>query len=235
MDVLKQTYKLKSRDVNMFLRLRTSQLFEIMQEIATDHSELLGAGIEKIRSKNLMWVLARQNVEISRMPSYNEYITIETWPGTTVHSLYPRYYRILDSKGENILNSSSIWILADMKERSLVPSSLSGIAFSYNKRGMEIALPSPPRQFFTDRRFSFSVPFSYIDMNRHMNNTRYFDLADNLSPFAITGRVPKKINVEYSSELLLGNSYDLFYGLDGNRFFLKAGEEKSFFRIVYDY
>ncbi len=235
MELYTLSYALRSRDVNMFQRLRSSQLFELLQEAATDHSELLGSGIAVIRAKNLMWVLARQNVEIGRMPAYGEQIVIETWPGNTVHSLYPRYYRILDSKGETIISSSAIWMLADMSERTLVPSSRSGFEFSNDKRGMEIALPSPPRSFFTDQSTSFTVPFSYVDMNGHMNNTRYFDLADNLSPAALAGRDPKRILVEYSAELRLGGSYELFYGQRDERFFLKAGGEKPLFRIVIDY
>ena len=235
MELYTMPYTLRSRDVNMFQRLRSSQLFELMQEAATDHSELLGAGVDVIRAQNLMWVLARQNVEIARMPSYGEKITIETWPGKTVHSMYPRYYRLLDAKGDAVVNSSAIWLLADMSERTLVPSSRSGFEFSYEKRGMEIPLPSPPRSFFTDKSIFFTVPFSYVDMNGHMNNTRYFDLVDNLSPAALFGRDPTRIIVEYSAELRLNGEYELLYGQVENRFYLKTGGEKPLFRIVMDY
>ena len=235
MEIYSLPCRLRSRDVNLFQRLRPSQLFELLQEAATDHSERLGCGIGYIRPKGLMWVLARQNVEIARMPSYGEEIVVETWPGRTVHSLYPRYYRVLDADGTPIIESSAIWMLADLNERTLVPSSQSGIEYSFVKRGMELALPSPPRSFFTDKVLSFTVPFSYVDMNGHMNNTRYFDLADNLSPNAVKGRDPQRILVEYSAELLGGQSYDLFYGQDGERFFLKAGKDKPLFRIVMDY
>ena len=235
MEIYSLPYTIRSRDVNMFRHLRPSQLFELLQEAATDHSELLGAGISVIRRQNLMWVLARQNVEIARMPVYGERITVETWPTKTVHSLYPRYYRLLDEQGETIASSSSIWMLVDMSERSLVPSAQSGIDFSFEKRGFEISLPSPPRSFFTDQSTSFTVPFSYVDMNGHMNNTRYFDLADNLSPAALAGRDPVRILVEYSAELRLGKEYELQYGCGGERFFLKTGGEKPLFRIVMNY
>ena len=235
MEIYTLPYTLRSRDVNMFHRLRSSQLFELLQEAATDHSELLGAGIDVIRKKNLMWVLARQSVELLRMPSYGEKVLIETWPGKTVHSLYPRYYRLLDENGDALVNSSSIWMLADLNERSLVPSSKSGIDFSFEKRGIEIALPSPPRTFYTDHNSFFTVPFSYVDMNGHMNNTRYFDLADNLSPAALAGRDPVRILVEYSAELLLDHRYELLYGQEGERFFLKTAGDKPHFRIVMDY
>ena len=235
MEIYTLPYRLKSRDVNMFSRLRVSQLFELLQEAATDHSDILGAGVHDIRPKGLMWVLARQNVEIARMPSYDEAIAIETWPGKTVHSLYPRYYRILDNAGEPIIESSAIWMLADMRERKLVPSSRSGIEFSFENRGVEIALPSPPRTFHTDQSLSFTVPFCYVDMNGHMNNTRYFDLADNLSPSAADGRDPKRILVEYSSELRLAENYELLYGQKDGRFYLRTGDDKPRFRIVMEY
>ena len=235
MEVYTLSCTVRSRDVNMFQHMRPSQLFELLQEAATDHSELLGAGVDVIRAKNLMWVLARQNVEIARMPSYGEKIVVETWPGKTVHSLYPRYYRLLDARGDAIVNSSAIWMLADLSERTLVSSSRSGFEFANEKRGFEIPLPSPPRSFFTNRSVSFTVPFSYIDMNGHMNNTRYFDLADNLSPAALAGRDPVRILVEYSAELRLGSSYELLYGQTDDRFCLKTGGDKPLFRIVMDY
>lgn len=235
MEIYTQSYRLKSRDVNMFRHLRSSQLFELLQEAATEHSERLGTSIHEIRKKNLMWVLARQNVEVGRMPLYGEEITVETWPGKTIHSLYPRYYRILDSDGNAIVQSSAIWMLADVNERTLVPSSQSGIDFSFEKRGLEIALPSPPRSFFTDKSLFFTVPFSFVDMNGHMNNTRYFDLAENLSPAAAAGRDPAKIIVEYSAELLLNQEVELLYGQEGERFFMKTGGAKPLFRLVMDY
>ncbi len=235
MEIYTLPYTVRSRDVNMFQHMRLSQLFELLQEAATDHSELLGAGVGVIRKQNLMWVLARQSVEIARMPVYGESLTVETWPGKTLRSLYPRYYRLLDAQGEALVDSSSIWLLADMSERTLVSPAQSGIDFSFDKRGVEIALPSPPRSFPADQSLRFTVPFSYVDMNGHMNNTRYFDLADNLSPAALAGRDPVRVLVEYSSELRLGNSYELFYGREGERFFLKAGRDKPLFRIAIDY
>ena len=228
-------YTLRSRDVNMFRRLRTSQLFEIMQETATDHSELIGTGINVIRSKGLMWVVALQLVEIERMPEYGETIRVETWPGRTTHSLYPRYHRITDASGEAIINTSAIWTLVDVNERRLVSSAQSGIDFGFDRTGRELPLPKPPRTFYTDSGFEFTVPFSYVDMNGHMNNVKYFDLAENVFPAAAEGRAPRKIVIEYASELLLGEKYEILWGSEGDRYYIRSGGERPSFRIVMDY
>ena len=219
MELYSFPYRLRSRDVNKFRHLRPSQLFELLQEAATDHSDILHVGINEIRRQNLMWVLARQSVEILRMPVYGEEITVETWPGKTIHSLYPRYYRLLDAEGQRVL----------------VPSARSGIKFGFEKRGIELSLPSPPRSFYTDCSTTFTVPFSYIDMNGHMNNTRYFDLVDNLSTAAAEGKDPSKILVEYSAELLQDQEYEILYGVSDNRFYLRTGGDKPLFRIMMEY
>ena len=153
MEIYSENYQLKSRDVNMYRTLRMSALFEIMQETATEHSEILGSGIDVIRARNLMWVLALQSVEIARMPRYREQIRIETWPGRTVHSLYPRYHCISDSEDNCIIRSSAIWTLADIEERKLVSSSQSGFDYEGIKTGKEISLPRPPRSFYTSEDF----------------------------------------------------------------------------------
>jgi len=235
MGIYSEEYMLKSRDVNMFRTLRMSALFEIMQETATEHSEILGSGIDVIRSKNLMWVLALQLVEIRRMPKYRERIMIETWPGKTVHSLYPRYHHITDSDGNCLISSSAIWTLADVTERKLVLSSQSGFDYEGEKTGKEISLPRAPRAFFTSDTFSFTVPYSFIDMNGHMNNTRYFDLAENVFPPSVAGKTPSRILVEYASELRLGETYDISWGEKDSHYYLKGGGEKPSFRIVVDY
>ena len=235
MGIYTEKYTLKSRDVNVFRTLRMSALFEIMQETATEHSEILGSGIDVIRGKNLMWVLALQLVEIKRMPKYREQITIETWPGKTVHSLYPRYHYITDRDGNCLISSSAIWTLADISERKLVPSAQSGFEYEGEKTGHEISLPRPPRAFFTSDSFSFTVPFSYIDMNGHMNNTRYFDLAENVFSPAAAGAEPSRILVEYASELRLGETYNISWGEKDSHYYLMGGGEKPSFRIVVDY
>ena len=51
MEIYMLPYTIRSRDVNMFQRMRSSQLFELLQEAATDHSELLSAGVDVIPSE----------------------------------------------------------------------------------------------------------------------------------------------------------------------------------------
>ena len=90
MSVYRQELLLRSKDVDMFRRLRTSELFRLLQEASIRHTEQLGMGRDKTLDKGILWVLLLQSAEIARMPEYDERIVLKSWPGRTMHLLFPR-------------------------------------------------------------------------------------------------------------------------------------------------
>ena len=77
------------------------------------------------------------------MPEYDETITLESWPGETMHLLFPRYYRVLDEKGAVLLSASALWALVDQETRRMVFPDRHGVVIEGEVTGHEIALPSP--------------------------------------------------------------------------------------------
>ena len=112
MAVYKSKYRLGNRDVDMHSKLRTSALFNILQEAASQHCIELGFGPAFTEKRNLIWVITRQKAEINRLPVYEEEILLETWPGPTKHVIFPRYYKISDIRGNVLINASSVCTLA---------------------------------------------------------------------------------------------------------------------------
>ena len=100
MTVYTTQMRLRNRHVNCYRRMRTSTLFELLQEISICHTEELGMGREMTLDRGLLWVVTLQRAEIHRMPEYDEAVTLETWPGDTLHLLFPRYCRLLGEGGE---------------------------------------------------------------------------------------------------------------------------------------
>ena len=94
MQIYEKRYKLKSSDVDMNRRLRTPVLFTMLQEAAIAHTEELGMGREKTLDRGLLWIVTMQRAEIARMPGYDEEIVLRSWPGRTLHLIFPRYFSI---------------------------------------------------------------------------------------------------------------------------------------------
>ncbi len=93
----------------------------------------------------------------------------------------------------------------------IVPSQY-GLDLEGKIRGGEINLSPNPKRIPTSNSSEFKVPFSYVDINGHMNNARYFDLADDLIPAAKEGLMPKNINVRYQVEALEDEVLEVSWG-----------------------
>ena len=222
MSVYERELLLRSSDVDMHRRLRASVLFGLLQEAAIRHTEQLGMGREKTLDKGILWVVTLQSAEITRMPEYDEKIILRSWPGKTMHVLFPRYYSLYTTDGDPLIRVSSFWALVDSRTRKLAFPERYGIEIDGVTTEDEIPLPSAPKPIECTEGRQFTVPFSYVDLNGHMNNTRYFDLADDCIPCAAEGRPIRRILTEFSREIRFGEPVDLRWGHDGNDWFFSG-------------
>ena len=235
MSMLIEGLRLRSKDVDMFRRLRTSTLFELLQEASIRHTEELGMGRDKTLDKGILWVLTLQRCEIARMPEYDEHLVLKSWPGQTMHLFFPRYYSMETADGEPLLKASALWCLVDQQSRKMVFPEKYGVEIEGVRTGEEIALPGAVRRQDCREERRFRVPYSYVDLNGHMNNTRYFDLAEDCIPAAAGGRALRSIRTEYVSEARFGESFTVSWGEENGEYFIQGEGEKPVFRMRMEY
>ena len=231
MSIWNKTYRVLNQDVNMFQNMRTSRLMELLQEACIAHTEDLGMGREKTLDQGILWVVLQQNVQITRIPSYDDQITIETWPGDTMHVLFPRFFDILDQNGNVMLEGSSLWALIDAKTRKMIFPDRYGISITGDYAKESPALPKPIHRADTDQKRLFTVPFSYCDLNSHMNNTKYFDLAEDTIKAISEGRKLSSVTTEYASEATFRETLTISWKEEQNSCYLSGDTDKNCFRI----
>ena len=236
MDIFERNYRIAYSDTDLKQRLRLSRLFTLLQEAATDHAALLGAGSEKTLDRGLLWIVTLQEAIVHRMPAYGESVRIVTWPGRIRHLLFPRYYRIEDEHGGALVEASSLWALMDRETRKATFFDRHGIDVPGVTTGKEIPLPSVPRTQPTEPLGTFTVPYSYIDQNGHMNNTRYFDLAEDRMPLELRARPLCRVQTEYSREARLDTEITLKGERDDDSFLLTGESEGlKLFKLAFTY
>jgi uncharacterized protein YoaH (UPF0181 family) len=101
--------------------------------------------------------------------------------------------------------------------------------------GEEIALPGAPKKAISDVSSYFTVPYSYLDQNGHMNNTRYLDLAEDLIPAALEGKKLKSIHTRYQNEVRHGDVIELQWQELNGIYRVSGGGEKKYFTINFEY
>ena len=214
MSVYAESVLLRSKDVDLYRRLRTSELFRMLQEAAIRHTEQLGMGRDKTLDRGILWVLLMQRAEITRMPEYDETVVLKSWPGRTMHLLFPRYASLETASGEPLLKASALWSLVDAETRRVVFPEKVGVEIEGVVTG------------------DFTVPYSFVDVNGHMNNTRYFDLAEDCIGAAAAGARLKSIAAEYQNEARLGETLHLRWGeASPGEYFLAGETGRDVFRM----
>ena len=119
--------------------------------------------------------------------------------------------------------------------RSIVFPEKHGISIDGQATGDEIPLPSSIRKAELRPCRSFTVPYSFVDLNGHMNNTRYLDLAEDCIHEEVQGRELTALRMEFVREVRLGDTIELSCGRDGERWLVCGGREKTNFRIELSY
>ena len=225
-----------SSDTDANRRLRLSRLFTMLQEASIAHTTALGMGREKTLDRGLLWIVTLQQAKITRLPVYDEPIRLRSWPGKMMHLLFPRYYRIEDQKGNALVEASALWALMDKETRRVVFPELYGVKIRGVHTGKEIPLPLAPRMPDAAETGTFTVPYSAIDLNGHMNNTRYFDLAEDRMPNALRSRALVGVQTEYAKEAKEGDTL-LLKGEILPDAYLLSGEQNGakLFRLALTY
>ena len=153
--------------------------------------------------------------------------------------LFPRYYEIASAAdGSVLVKGSAVWSLMDMETRTTAFPDEYGVEIEGVETGREIPFLTRLTALETTESCGFTVPYSYVDINGHMNNTRYFDLVEDSIGTAAEGRGLREIQTEYSAEAPLGCTLRLDWGEAENRYYITGredGVEHPCFRMSLQY
>lgn len=228
-------YRLLSAHCDSERKLRLSELFSWFQEAAIRHTEALGMGREKTLDRGLLWIVTQWRADIARLPEYDEEVVLRSWPGRTMHVIFPRFFRLETSDGEPLVTASSLWALMDRDTRRAVFPEEAGVHIEGENGPDDPPLPSSPRLCPVTEHSACVVTPSVLDLNGHMNNTRYFDLAVDMLYPHYGKQTPRRIICEYHSEARLGDRLDLSFGAEGEICLIQGECGRRVFRMNFTY
>ena len=179
--IYRQTFTLSNMHVDCFGRAKPSVLLYFAQEVAGQHCTALSVDL---KGKALFWAVIRHRVQVTRLPVLGETITVETWPMPTTRVAYPRSVVAYDERGNEVFRAISLWVLMDTQTRAMILPGKSGIAVPGTVRGTELAVPNSLVPHTHCSRSFRTVGYTELDINGHVNNTRYMDWVDDLLPSA---------------------------------------------------
>lgn len=174
-------YHLTAAQCNAQRELAPSQLVQQIIEVATEHADLLGVGFKDLQTNGNLWVLSRVAIDMKRYPHLYEDYSLATWIESYNRHFSERNIEISSDSGEIIGYARTIWVAININTRR--PADLSYISHISDtvcdhpcpipKQGK--IRPADPPQMCHPYRFQVSD----IDVNRHVNSSRYVELVIN--------------------------------------------------------
>jgi acyl-ACP thioesterase len=184
MERRRESFPVRSYEVDAFGLLSPQALAGYLQEIAGHHAEELGVGMEALREKGQAWVLGRQRVEILRPIAEGEVLEVETWPSGANRLAALRDFVVRGRDGEAAARAVTAWFVLDLEaRRPLRPDRVLDPRLHPER---EHALPPPdgrlPEVGSPELERRFEVRYRDIDRVMHVANACYLGWAAEAVP-----------------------------------------------------
>lgn len=214
-EIYTKDFEIGTTAVDLYNHCRPAAILEMFQELATGHAELQGQSREYlVQNYHACWILARVWIGLRRPILVGETVTATTWsrpPKGTIVYRDADFYVGDELVGEAV----AAWIIADTESRKMLrPGSIERVAASSSPGVMkdrELRLIRSPGE--KDHVYDKTVRYSDLDLNGHMNNTKYADvLMDAFDPKELEGKFLSELQLNYSQECRPGETMEIFRG-----------------------
>lgn len=224
------------REVDGKGHCKPSALLDHLQVAATVAAEVGGFGRSLVERYGAFWMLARSWHRLARPLQCGEALTVRTWHrGSRTALMYRDYDLYVD--GQWVGEGVSGWVLAGVDSRKLLRlaeiQELAGTDGGELCKTMQLnKLKLPPQLEEAGRRTFY---YSDTDINGHVNNARYADLAcDALEQLCVApGLFLQEMQIGYQAECRAGETLSILRGQEGARQMIRGvdGDGKIRFEV----
>ena len=213
-------------------------MLALLENVACMHSDKAGYGICDIPFTHLSWVQLNWRVNIIRRLKYNEEITIKTWAKEASKVTTIRDFEVLDKNGKQVCIATTKWTLTNIDTQSIVKIT-DDIIGEYEPDTKSIMPEYDFKKLVEPKIFFFLYIYKTerrdIDVNKHMHNLNYLDLAYETLPEDIyLNSEFNNIEIMYKKAIRLGDTSKCLYSFGNSKHtvVIKSLDEKDLHCIV---
>lgn len=215
--VFSEKHRVTYYEADFTRRMTIAMMLDVIILASEDHSDELGVGAEFVRQFGVTWVVIQYDVHINRMPTVDEVITINTRSKSYNKYFAYREFTITDEQGNELMNMTGLWAAMNYKERKIASIPKETVEpFGAEKVNQVPKMPKPKKiDVDSADKQTFTVRYTDIDSNQHVNNAHYMDWMVNVLPAEfLTNHTPTGFLLRYENEVKYGSNVDSYYNLD---------------------
>ena len=188
--IVSKDFRVGFLDINKDLKMKNRAILSLFGEIAGVHSEEIGDGFG---ASDFRWLLTSYKVNIIKRPCHGEDVTVTTWSSDYKPAIAAREFEVRNEKGELLITALSNWVLVDFSTKRLAkitPDYMYRYETEFDHSNYECSrIPKITEPgIYTDCHEIF-IDWKWMDMNEHMNNTFYPEIAEHFLPEAVKVKI----------------------------------------------
>lgn len=210
-----EKFKIPLKDIGKDNKIKNRAVLEILENIACYHSDLVGYGVNNIKETKVTWILLDWKLKVINRPTYGQVLIVNTW-GKGMNKFFTyRDYEIYDNNNNLCAIATSKWALIDT-EKGKMSRLTENIINAYKPEKKTVFEENSLDKVKIPEEFSNTIKYEVIrkdiDINKHMHNLYYLDLAYEALPDEIYNKRPfDYVRITYKKEIKLGEKVNCKY------------------------
>lgn len=210
--------------VNGNANITNKGMLAMLENVACMHSDKAGYGIREVPITGLSWVQLNWHVQILRRLRYDEEVTIKTWARNSTRVSTLRDFEVLDRDNKQVCIATTRWTLTDIHTQTITKIT-DDIMKNYDPEektvlpDFEFQKLKEPENFTNE--YIYPTQRRDIDVNKHMHNLNYLDLAYEALPEDIyTEKLENDFNnidIMYKAAIRLGDTSKCSYSFSNDK------------------
>ncbi|MCR5826086.1 MAG: hypothetical protein K6G54_05950 [Oscillospiraceae bacterium] len=187
-------------------RLGVPDAFSLFMDVATEHSTVLGCGLDVLGPRGLFWLTVRTRVRFYRRPKMFERATLSTWPERPGKLRIDRNY-LIELDGTPLVAGKTEWTVLDQTTGRLHPmADIFAPDADYHPATVWDEPFTRSRDEALEPFARYTVRSTDIDLGGHMNNAAYLHaLAGLFSCADWQGMHIRELEIAYRSSCYEGD------------------------------
>lgn len=240
MSFFEHDFEIGLRDIENPNYLSNKSILAFFENIGSYHSDSINFGLNEIPRTHSSWVLLGWKVKVLQRPIYGDKLHIVTWARNTEKFSTYRDYKVYNQNNELAIIGTSKWVLIDTTTGKLrpIPEEIIKLYRPDNKTVFpadETELSKLTASDNYDSVCTHVVSRSEIDLNNHMHNLYYLDMAYEALPAEIYKKNTFNcFEITYKKQIKLHDTVKCYYVFEENthKVVIKSLDDKKTHAII---
>lgn len=211
---VEQKFFVGLQDIDISNKITNKAILSFLEDAGGIHSNIAGYGLKDIKRTNLSWIILNWKLQVLKRAEYADTITVRTWSSSTDKIFAYRDFEVLNEAGEIIAIATTKWLIVDIRNGRITKLT-DEIVKPYKTENKKVfpeyefpKLKEPEKIFLST---SYTINRQMIDINKHVHNICYYDLAEIALPEEMADREFNNVEIMYKKEIKLGETVQCNY------------------------